>query len=65
MPISPGRTQGDDFNVRCGVGVKAGPPPYEVVVADQQKAMVGIGKGLMVALEAETVLGIQPARYWV
>ena len=43
-----------------GVGVEAGAGPHDVVVADQEQAVVGVF-GIVVVAETEAVMRVEPA----
>ncbi len=51
---------GDDLHVAVGVRLEALAGQHDVVVVDQQEAVVGV-VGIPVAAEAERVLGVEPA----
>lgn len=50
---------GDDLHVPVGVDLEAGPGQDDVVVVDQQQAVVGV-VGVVVLAERERVLGVEP-----
>ena len=54
---------GDDLHVLVGMGAEAGAGPHDVVVVDEQQPVADV-RGVVVAGEAERVVGVEPAAAW-